>query len=325
MIMRNTLPKLRHLLPCAAGLLAFAGVSADAQTFGYTNCDLIAGFRISGGSSDLVVDLGPVGTYEEMSTHTTVELTQFTSDQINDALPTLNGISWAVMAAQRGNANYPDDPLQTLWITSPWLTPTSPGVTWKCQSKWTQGGPASQIEAIGSGATLYANAQPAGTDNTDTAIVIASSSQYSFTGLMGSYGDLSGTFQGNVENTTSDDFDSADIVSRSVLLKLTPSSDGGAGTVVGYFDFKPDGTLWFTAGPPPQATTIDRIRIDGNTVRIWFPTVNQGYYRIRYCDGTLVPDFSTWTIGANLVGTGETLSIQDTLSTTCRYYVIEAY
>jgi len=222
MIMRNTLPNLRCLLPCAAGVLAFASTSADAQSFGYTNCDLIAGFRIAGGSSDMVVDLGPVGTYEKMSPHTTVQLTQFSSDQINDALPTLNGISWAVMAAQRGNTSYPEDPLQTLWVTSPWLVPTSPGVTWQCQSKWTQGGPASQIEAIGSGAALYANAQPVGTDNTDTAIVIASSSQYAYTVLMGTYGDLSGTFQGNVENTTPDDFDLAGIVSRSVLFKLDP-------------------------------------------------------------------------------------------------------
>jgi hypothetical protein len=43
-----------HLLVCAlaTGALLAADVSVRAQSFNYTNCDLVAGFHVIGGASD---------------------------------------------------------------------------------------------------------------------------------------------------------------------------------------------------------------------------------------------------------------------------------
>ena len=115
--------------------------------------------------------------------------------------------------------------------------------------------------------------------------------------------------------------------SRSVLYRLVPDTyPHGPGTLTGFFDFKPDGTLTFTAGPPPERTTISKTSHQGTVTTIWFPTVNLVGYRLRYTDSTgLATPISSWTIGSTLIGNGTTLSLQDTNSTPNRGYVVEAY
>ena len=73
----------------AALLLWAAPVALHAQSFTYTNCDLVAGFRIIGGAYDLVVDLGPVTVYENQTPRSVVTITSLSSAQLAAALPTL--------------------------------------------------------------------------------------------------------------------------------------------------------------------------------------------------------------------------------------------
>jgi hypothetical protein len=147
--------------------------------------------------------------------------------------------------------------------------------------------------------------------------------------LIDTLGNYDGTFQGDAENLTPTDFDSAGLPSRSVLYKLTPTASGASGTpgiVIGFFDFSPSGTLTFTAGPPPEVTTISGIKQAGGVTTVSFPTINLVGYRLRYTDGTgLTTPISSWTIGSSLVGTGATLSLQDTNTNTNRFYAVEAY
>lgn len=324
----KTLYAPRFLLPCtlAAALFSARG-SLQAQTFAYTNCDLVAGFRMSGGSYDLVVDLGPVAAFENLTPRSITPITRLSATQLGDAFPSLDGVTWSVSAVVRSQT-YPD-PNETLWVTSPRPDIYTPGRAWTRQSQWTLGGAAGQIDAIGAFAAVYGNAQPAGPDNSPTGILIPTGNQYAYDYLIGSYGDFAGTFQGNAENTTPDDFDTAGLPSRSVLYKLIPatgSDKGSPGSIIGFFDFKPDGTMSFTAGPPPERTAISKIAHQGTTTTVWFPTISLVGYRLRYTDAAgLSTPVSTWSVGAALVGDGTALSLQDTSSTSNRFYAVEAY
>jgi hypothetical protein len=302
-------------------------ISTRAQTFAYTNCDLVAAFRTAGGANDLVVDLGQASYFESRPARSVTTLANLSTTQLADALPTLNGVSWSVSSALRGNPNYPQYGLQTIWITSPRPDINTPGNVWSRAAQGTLGGAASQIDAIGVNAASYGNGQPASADNTGSGIVIPSSSAFSYTYQVGAYGNLSGTFQGNPENTTPADFDTAGLPSRSVLYRLEPDFyPHGTGTVVGFFDFKPDGTMTFTAGPPPERTTITKTTYSGGTATVWFPTINLVGYRLRYTDSAgLATPISSWSIGITLIGDGTTLFLQDTSSTANRFYTIEAY
>lgn len=318
--------KLRLSRALAAGALLSAGMSLRAQSFSYTNGDLVAGFRIIGGASDLVVDLGQVANLESLAPRSVITQTNLTSALLSDALPTMDGVSWSVAAALRGNPNY-TYPLQTIWVTSPRPGLFAPGKIWLNQSSGTLGGAASQIDAIGYGASVYGNGQPAGPDNTPSGILIPPASQYAYSYLMGSHANYDGTFQGLVENTTPADFDSAGPPSRSVLYRLEPDAYPHApGTLIGFFDFNTNGVLTFTAGPPPEPTTISRVSNQQTVNTISFPTLNSVGYRLRYTDSAgLATPISSWTSGSTLIGNGSTLSLQDTNSTAVRFYAVEAY
>jgi hypothetical protein len=313
-------------LSMVAGALLATGAAVRAQTFTYTNCDLVAGFRLIGGASDLVVDLGPVASYENLAPRSVITITNLSAAQLNAALPTLDGVSWSVSAAMRGNTNY-SYPLQTVWATSPRPDIYTPGTVWTDQSVWTLGGAASQIDAIGFDASVYGNGQPAGPDNTSTGILIPPASQYAYSYLMGAHGNFDGTFQGNAENTTPMDFASAGMASRSVLYRLEPEAyPYSPGALIGFFDFEPNGTLVFTAGPPPERTAIGKIITQGTVTTISFPTINLVGYRLRYTNGAgLATPVSTWNIGNSLIGDGTILSLQDTNTDSIRFYAVEAF
>jgi len=320
----------------AAGTLLLARLPIRAQTFAYTNCDLVAGFQVPGEANDLVVDLGTVAYYQNLPWRSVVTITNLTATLLSETLsppvnplPTLDGITWSVAAAMRGNVNYPQLPLQTIWVTSPQPGITSPGPVWKRESVWNLGGTASQIDAIGFQAATYGNGQPAGPDNTPGGIVIPPARQYSYTSIMGARGNYDGTFQGDAENTTPDGFDTAGLPSRSTLYELLPATgnaEGTAGAVIGYFDFEPDGTLIFTAGPPPLPVTITSITRQGTVTTIGFTSANLVGYRLRYTDSSgFTTPISSWNIGSTNIGTGSTLSLLDTNAAPIRFYVIESF
>jgi hypothetical protein len=316
---------LRSLLAGAAFIAV--NNTASAQTFAYADCDLVAGFRQVGGAYDLVVNLGPVAALETLAPHAVVLMSGPDATQLADALPSLSGVSWSVSAAQHGGANDADYALQTIWATAPWVTPTTPGPVWKRQSVWTQGGVASQIDKIGSGAVTYGVGQPAGADNTTNGVLIPTSDQYSYSSSIGSDGDFGWTFQGCAENTTPENFETAGLPSRSVLYRLTPASgadNGTPGIVVGFFDFSANGSLTFTAGPPPQQTSIAYVERNAGIVTVWFPTVSGCRYRLRYSDVIDSP-LASWSLGAAVEGDGTTLSLQDSNSGAARFYAIESY
>jgi len=98
-MMKTKRTKLPLTCTLAAGALLSAHVSLRALTFTYTNCDLVAGFRLIGGASDLVVDLGPVAQFESLAPRSVIT-NNIPATLEADALPTLDGVSWSVAGAR---------------------------------------------------------------------------------------------------------------------------------------------------------------------------------------------------------------------------------
>jgi hypothetical protein len=304
---------------------------ASAASFTYTNTDLIAAFRLAGGSSDVVMDLGPVAYYESLAPRTVITVTNVQASLLTAAFPSLNGINWSVSAAMRGNPGYPQYPLQSIWVTSPRPDISTAGLVWVRKGQFTQGTAASGIDGIGQGAVTYGLGQPASAVNTQTGVVIASSDSGSYTTLMTATGDFDGTFQGDAENLTATNFSSGGLVSRSVLYRLLPGSGGTLnvpGTEVGYFDLQSNGTMLFTAGSAPERALITAVQVSGITVNFTVPTVNSVNYRLRYTDGAgLLTPLGTWNItGTVLMGDGNTHVLQDVDPVSnARFYVVESF
>jgi hypothetical protein len=324
----GTQTRILNLALLAVGLLA---LQEAAGAFSYTNCELIAAFRVPTGVSDLVVNLGPSASFEGLPARTALTITNVSPDQLHAVFPSLNGLAWSVSGARRGNTNYPQFPLQTTWVTAPQAQIGSSGPTWLRKGQFTLGTTSGQIDAIGAGAIVYGTLQPAGPNNTSTAIVIPSTDPNSYSTVIGVDGDFAGSFQGDVENTTADDFDSTGSSSRSILYELQPASGSDLNTpgqVLGFFDLKPEGTLTFTAGTPPESTTITSIQSNGAGVTISFPTTKSVSYRLRSTDAVgLFTPISAWNLTGNSVsGNGSLQSIKDTNTTSAvRFYVVEAF
>ena len=314
----------RRLLPGSVAVAVVAAVHCTAGPFQYINGDLLACFRTEGGATDLVVNLGPATRLENLPWGSRVTLSDVTADRLAAALPSLDNARWAVLGALRGNTNYPQYPLQTLWVTSPGHEPGMTGPAWKRRGSFTQGTTASQIEAIGQGALAYASQIPAGINNTNTAILIPSQDPAAYSTLTTTEGNLAGTFQGTVENVTPEPFDS--VPSTAILYRLVPGSGtvlNTPGDLLGILEFTPEGTLSFTAGPPrPRIESITRT---ADVTTLVFPTVAGFRYRIRSVGlGGLSTPVAAWIPSTDFVdGTGAPQMLQHPTTTDTQLYLLE--
>jgi len=306
-------------------LLLTPALSA-ATPFAYRNGDLIACFRVDGGASDLVVNLGPAASFEGLPWGGVVPVTALDPVQLSAAFAALDGVRWSVLGVMRGNTNFPQFPLHTLWVTSANPEPGAQGPVWKRQGPFTQGPVGSQIEAIGAGAMVYGSQQPGGPNNTATGILISSTDPNAYTTLVTEAGNLADTFQGSIENRTPDPFLPGQAPSRSLLYKLEPSAGGPArdpGHVLGWFDFSPEGSLSFVAGPLPA--DVSAVQRTGEVTSVSFTSVPAYSYRLRFTDATgLASPPSEWNAGAQVVvGDGTIQTLQATSTADIQFYVIE--
>jgi hypothetical protein len=89
-------PRLRQSCLLVAGALLLAHSSIHAQTFAYTNCDLVAGFRLPGASSDLVVNLGAVATFENFPLRSVIMITNLSVVQLSIRRKQLKCLGFAI-------------------------------------------------------------------------------------------------------------------------------------------------------------------------------------------------------------------------------------
>jgi hypothetical protein len=323
---QRLLPGLARLL---GGFALFTG-ALHAAPFLYSPGDLVLAFRQTGNDSDYVVNLGKATNYNTLPAGTTVAVANLSAAQLNSAFPSLNGLKWSVAGANRPPVD-PNYPLQTIWASAPRLDSAVQSPAWLRKGQFVQGTGASQIDAVGVNAASSSSSQPAGPNNTATGVVIPVNSDFAFSPLIGDAGDFVGTFQGDVENRTADDFDGAPgNVSRSDLYELLPGTTvaqtlNTPGRFLGYFELKPDGTLTFNTGSPaihvPKIASVTR---DGDVTTVSFATVSGTNYTLRFTDAAgLGSPITTWVAGPSLSGNGSVQSLQDTSTDAVRFFALE--
>jgi hypothetical protein len=238
------------------------GVPAfGAGGFNYANRDMLMGFRQTGGSYEMVVDLGAATNFYHFTPGSATPITNFSQSTLNYAFSDFGNLSWAVFSSVlggQGDANQPDS---TLWATEARTDTnvhTSPLPEYPDSF---QGTTAQYMASVGRNAYTYANTlRPDGLTDTPTALLIQAGNSLGYSAQIGPGGDFNGTFfGGDVENTTSDDFGSEPSCVVSDLYELQPSDDfGDPGVYRGFFTFNWNGTMTYTAAysAPPVLTRI---------------------------------------------------------------------
>lgn len=311
--------------------LAILNRVLEAAPFLYSPGDLLLSFRQPGNASDYVVNIGKATSYNALPASTTVAVANLSAAQLGLAFPSINGLKWAIAGANRPPliTQFPE---QTLWIAAPRQDPEVQGPAWLRKGGFTQGATGSQVDAIGLAAAASSSSQSAGAGNSAVGVIIPVSTDYTIGPLIGEAGDYLGSFQGNVENLTADDFDAdAANVSRSDLYELLPGTVAEGtrdtpGRWLGYFELKPDGTLTFnTSKPLPPRPTIADIQRAGDVTTVTFATATGVTYRLRATDvAGLAQPVRTWSIGASLTGDGSVRSLQSTDSAEVLFFAVEA-
>jgi hypothetical protein len=145
-------------------------------------------------------------------------------------------------------------------------------------------------------------------------------------GSLGALGNYLGTFQGDVENTTPADFDSAGLPSRSDFYELQPGS--GPGAYLGYFEFGTDGSMTFH-GPSSTlpAPTLSASSDNAGNIYITFPTTANGTYTLSYTNAAgLTAPVSTWpTVSTNITGDGTVKSFQQSISGPGTFFTVTVH
>lgn len=321
-------PRSRGVLVLALGIAAgVVPTVADSFRFQSTNVppDVLVGFRQTGGAQELVVDLGPASRFYAAIPGTNIVFGEFTSAQLAATFSGLDNVGFVACAAMRVTGDA-DRPIQTIWVTRRRAELTIQSTPWNRQSSGALANTATRISSIGSGATTFSTSNPAGDNNTATAVQLPASNPNGLSSYLGT-GNFKSTFQGNAENLTPTGFTEGGSAIRSDFYELRPGS--GAGTYLGYFEFKPGGQLSFTAAgggvTPAPAPTITGITHDGTTASVTFTTVAGAYqYQLLVPPaGGLGSPISSWLpTGTPVGGTGSAVTILDAAAANAGFYAV---
>jgi len=315
---------IRAVAVAVGGFALFTG-TLRAAPFLYSSGDLVLTFRKTGGASDLIVNIGKATNYNALSTGASIAVTNLQVAHLATAFTEVNDLAWAVGGANRPGGD-PNFRVQTLWVTAPRLDPAAPATPWLRKGQFDQGSAAGQVDGVGVNAATFSGNTASNANNTARAVIIpANNPDYGLTATIGD-GDYVAAFQGNVQNLTASDFngDPAN-VSRSDLYELLPG-DSSPGRYLGYFEFKPDGSLTFNTGAPlPPQPTISEIARSGEVTTVSFTTISGATYRLRAVNAEgLGSPISTWSSGASLIGTGSVQFLSDTNGAEIRFFAVEA-
>lgn len=250
-------------------LLAMIGLPelASAQ-FTYNQYgDVLAGFRKTGtyaGLYEEVVDLGSVTNFLKLTVGTTINITNYTTQNLTNAFTdtgSFGHLQWSVFAAFPGSLSSWVTPLgsfpkDTIWFTLPSTNVTSQSQVPSRDSYNAQSPTKNLINGVGGGALSIASYGAA--NNTFLVKEPVTYSSYTLTYYIGDYlnpalGDFGSTetpLPYSVENTTPATFNSPQ---RCDFYQLCPSgytdpiNNSTTDTYyVGYFTLNPNGSMTFT-------------------------------------------------------------------------------
>lgn len=247
--------------------------------------DVLAGFRKTGsfkGSYELVVNLGSVTNFLNISSGTTTNITNFTSTQLTNAFMdtgSYGNLQWSVFSSFPGSISPWVTPLgsfpaDTFWVTLPGTnvnTQTQP--PFRNASGTQQNQRAEIISVGGGGGATYISGQIAANATNNTTLLVREPATYTAYILTAFIGDVNNTALGDfgaggsplsygVENTTPSPFISSqrcDFYQLCPSGKTDPINNSTTATYfVGYFILNPNGSMTFTraaaAGTAPVAS-----------------------------------------------------------------------
>ncbi|MDD5138777.1 MAG: hypothetical protein PHY43_00785 [Verrucomicrobiales bacterium] len=304
-------------------LAGFAASEMMAGTLtNYATGDVLLCFRKGG--LDMVVDIGPVATLTGASANQIIPVSQYNATQLGE-LGNNNNLNWSAFT-WLGN--------DTLYVTSPRSSVDQQTAPWLSKAAGSQDNVALRMATIPVGSAAYNLANP-NPNNTSTVVIEESASagnanypsgnSYS-TALQGSYGNnFDGTFQGNPEKTTPNNFQTAGKVVRSDFYQMTPNDGYAQGTWLGYFELAPNGTMTYVAYPS-TVPVIQSINRTNTTTTITYTAGLYGTYTLRGAAdlatagaATNWPAITTLTSGDNAVHT-----VTDTTTDDIKFYTITA-
>jgi hypothetical protein len=306
---------------------------AHALSYANTNLDAMLCFREATESHtlDLEVDIGPITNYVALPIGTSTNITQYTPSQLVDAVGVSNfaGVKFSVTACNRliPPTNYPIAG-DTVWATKARLNPAVQSLPYARAGDNSLGTAGAKISAIGTQASSFSGTQPAGPDNTATAVGITPGALQSCETYLGS-GNLQGTYS-LVEATAPASFTSpivADLYENVPTGSQDPVGGNAAPSQVsyiGFFTFNTDGTMTFTRSTEQPVLTI--VQTGGvNTVSfLGFPGVNYTLHETNSA-GLAVPR-STWpSLGTTGGGLGGTTNLTDSSGDPSRFYYVGAH
>lgn len=316
---------------------------ASAQYFTYANGDLVAGFRkASGGSYELVVNVGNVSNFLAQPIGTVIPVANLTSNQLGDAFGNITTaqLQWSVSAAIYGSGFQMWDGFHatTIWFTLPRSnpgTPTSPPLR---QNDSTQSQVQQAILTIEHGANVIGSALgTTGQDNNASLVRepvnygggYNNYSYYMQDPNTPSTGDYNGNLSYNVENAAPKPF-SAALVSDLYQSVSTQYTNSGPADYIGYFTLNTNGIMTFTRAatvtqpPVPQITSVTRMN---GTTTVYFTTGNGPTYALLYTNSAgLGSPVANWpSLPATRTGDGNTDYLSDATTDTNRFYRISAH
>lgn len=284
-------------------------------------------FRKSGVANDLVVDVGPISTFTNLAPNQRVTITQYAGNQL--ALVGTNGISWSAFTWYDNTvtptsvqwtlfASSPRPALNTQSEPPPQATQSSQHLVGNQMVPVARGGYDQAVAYTNNALSTYTAAiEP--DNNSDTHYVTGQS--YSFS--IGSDLNFNDTFGGFPENTTPSNFTLAGKVQRSDFYWIPPKTSGLSEVYLGYFELNTNGVMSYVAYPvaAPTAAVIQSISWAGNTASIKFTTGSTGTYTLRGTNNLTAP-LTNWPAITSVAGNGSVNTLQDTDSSSSKFYII---
>jgi hypothetical protein len=308
-------------------VLSAAG-SARANTFAYTNGSVMICFRKSpSGTTDLIVNAGPISYYTNLAPNTTVPVPGYTGAQLGPV--GTNNLAWSAWTyfdttATPGLTN-------TIYMSNPRPDLTTLTTPYYRDTASAQLSTISKLASITAGAVNNANFSVL---NSPTAVLLSESynlnnSAVSYYLGLGSTLDFKQTFQAQPEQYTPANFTTGGTPVRADFYWLKPTANndhsGPPATFLGYFQLSTNGVMTYTAYPSAVVVpaTITSITRTGTTNVITFTTGSSGTYTLCGSSDLTAPR-AGWPALSSVAGNGSPLSLTHVTSGAGMFYLISA-
>ena len=317
------------VLACSSVSELFAGNLSSYSVGDVLLCFRVSPLATTAGTSDLVVDLGPISTFTNATPNQRIPITQYTTTQLG--VIGLNSIAWSAFSWYDLSVT-PSSSQWTLFASEPRTslnTQTTPYTTYKATSQHLS---ALQMTPVPLGAydnfvtTLY---NPLSTSTAVLEPVSTSNPNYktgqSYDASIGSNANFNDQFQGYPENTTPANFTTAGTVQRSDFYWLPPVNNGTA-IFLGYFELNTNGVMTYVAYPTatPTVPVIQSITRANNITSVSFMTGPSGTYTLRGSTSLTAGPVSSWPAITSATGNGSVITLQDSTPGSVKFYAITA-